>query len=81
MGAAPIGSANLNQRLSRHLPTSALSVGSHVLAATYLGDTNFNPSHLTERRAENGQSLRGKPTTTNLLVNPVSSTFGQTCSF
>ena len=77
-GGSPIGTANVNGGVAQ-ITTSTLSVGTHILAASYSGDTNFNPSN-SNTITETVNSATN-PTTTSLSVTPNPSVFGQNVAF
>ena len=69
-----LGSAALNASGQAVLGISSLSVSTHFLTASYLGDSQFNPSS----SGQYPQVVNKANTTTALVANPNPSVFGQT---
>ncbi|MGV8832255.1 MAG: Ig-like domain repeat protein [Devosia sp.] len=67
-GATTLGTGTLNGASQASFSTSALTIGSHAITATYGGDFVFNPSTSSILT----QDVTTKPTTTSLVssINP-----------
>jgi hypothetical protein len=79
-GATQLGTVSLNSSGSAALDTSTLSVGSHLIAATYSGDANFAAS--TSAAVSITISAPAKiATTTTVLASATQITLGQNVTF
>lgn len=75
-GATTLGTGSLSGGTAT-FTTSALTVGSHAITATYSGDTNFNSS----TSATLTQVVNKANTTTNLISAPNPAVIGQSVTF
>jgi hypothetical protein len=71
-GGNSIGSAILDSAGKAAITVGSLAAGSHSLAVTYEGDSNFLPS-----TAAGLQTVNQSPTSTTLVAGPNPSVFGQ----
>jgi hypothetical protein len=79
-GTTLLGTGTVNSSGVATLTTGSLSLGAHVVSATYSGNTNFAPSTsspLTETIAGTGST----PTTTVLVASPNPAVVGQSVTF
>src|SRR5262249_40684204 len=69
-----LGTGTLNSSGVATFATSSLSLGSHVVVAVYVGDTNFTSSTSTA----DDETVNADATSTALSANVTSSVFGHT---
>src|SRR5262249_19930890 len=74
-GATPLATATLSGGVAT-FTSSTLSVGSHVVQATYAGDASFTGSSGTT-----SQSVDTTSTTTTLISSSASTTYGDSVTF
>lgn len=75
-GSASLGSATLDSTGTASFTTSALAVGTHAIAASYAGDSNFNASTSTLSQIVNKLAA-----TVTLSSSASPSVFGQSLTF
>lgn len=79
-GGTSIGTATLDASGNAGFTTSTLAVGAHTIAASYFGDTSFNPS-VSVNVTETVNAAAGAATTTTLVSSLNPSAAGQPVTF
>jgi hypothetical protein len=76
-GSTTLGTGTLNGSGQATFTTSALSVASHTITASYAGNTSFNAS----TSGSLAEKVNPAATTTTIVASPSSAVFGQAATF